>query len=170
MKEAGFESGFAVKFDCPDDNLMKNISIKIAEQLSKINISIDLNILSIGDWLDKIYNRNTTFYLSGWIPSGIDGGEIFEYMLRTVDDERNFGSFNAGYYSNDEVDSIAEQVSWTMETTTRQRLIQQGFGIAMQDVAWIPLFSIEWLYAMRENIDFNPRPDLNIKLDEISYQ
>ena len=170
MKESGFNSGFEVEFDCPNENLMKNISIKIAEQLSEINITLKLNFLSTYDWIDKIINRNTTFYLLGWVPSGIDGGEIFDYMLRTVDDEQHYGSFNAGYYSNSDVDIIADKISWTMDATKRQRLIQQGFEIAMNDVAIIPLFSIKWLYAMNDDIEFNPRPDLNIKLEDIKFK
>jgi peptide/nickel transport system substrate-binding protein len=170
MKDAGLESGFNATLDCPDENLMINISYEIIEQLLDINISVDLNILSVYDWLVEIYDRNTSFYLGGWIPSGVDGGEIFDYMLRSVDDEKNIGSFNAGFYSNSEVDRIGELVTWTMDSSERQELIQQGFAIAMEDVAWIPLFSIQWIYGLSDDIEFNPTPDLNIRVEDIKFK
>ncbi|UCB58975.1 MAG: hypothetical protein JSV67_01375, partial [Thermoplasmatales archaeon] len=170
MKDVGFESGFNISLDCPDENLMKNISNEIANQLLEINITVNLNILSIFDWLNNMYERNTSFYLSGWIPSGVDGGEIYDYLLRSVDDNNNIGTFNAGYYSNPEVDRIGEEITFIMDYKSRLQLIQQGFAIAMEDVAWIPLFSIQWLYGISDDIEFNPRPDLNIKLEEIKLK
>lgn len=170
MKDVGFESGFNVSLDCPDENLMKNISFEIVDQLSEINIIVNLNILSIYDWLNNMYTRNTSFYLSGWIPSGVDGGEIYDYLLRSVDDENNIGSFNAGYYSNPEVDRIGEEITFIMDYEKRLQLIQQGFAIAMEDIAWIPLFSIQWLYGASDDIEFNPRSDLNIKVEEIGFR
>lgn len=170
IKDVGFESGFYVSLDCPDENLMKNISNEIVKQLSEINITVNLNILSIYDWLNKMYTKNTSFYLSGWIPSGVDGGEIYDYLLRSVDDENNIGSFNAGYYSNPEVDRIGEEITFTMDYEKRLQLIQQGFAIAMEEIAWIPLFSIQWLYGTSDDIEFNPRPDLNMKVEEIKFK
>ena len=112
-----------------------------------------------------MYTRNTSFYLSGWIPSGVDGGEIFDYLLRTVDDDNNIGLFNAGFYSNPDIDRIGEEVSYIMDYQNRLALMQEAFEIAMEDVAWIPLFSIHWLYGVSDDIEFTPRPDLNILLD-----
>ena len=117
----------------------------------------------------KINNKNTSFFIMGWIPSGIDGGEIYDYMLRSVDIDSNIGSFNAGYYSNDEVDNIGEQITSTMDSNIRQKLIQKGFEIAMQDVACVPLFSIQWIYGIKDNINFIPRPDLNIRVEDIYF-
>jgi peptide/nickel transport system substrate-binding protein len=148
---------------------MKNISLDIIEQLSEINLSVDLNVLTVYEWMNKISSKNTSFYLIGWVPSGVDGGEIFDYMLRSVDPEKNIGSFNPGYYSNHAVDIIGEKVSWTMDSTVRQKLIQEGFAIAMEDIACIPLFSIQWIYGFSDDIHFIPRPDLNIRLEEIRF-
>jgi peptide/nickel transport system substrate-binding protein len=170
MNEVGFKSGFNVSLDCPDDNLMKNISLDISKQLHDINITTKLNVLSILDWFTKIQEKNTIFYILGWIPSGIDGGEIFDYFLRTIDYENNIGTYNAGYYSNAEVDEIGEKIIWTMDSRIRQKLIQQGFLISMNDVVGIPLFSIQWIYGISDEFIWNPRPDLNIRVEDIKIK
>jgi hypothetical protein len=57
-----------------------------------------------------------------------------------------------------------------MDYEKRLQLIQQGFAIAMEEIAWIPLFSIQWLYGTSDDIEFNPRPDLNMKVEEIKFK
>lgn len=169
LEDAGYEGGFQTTLDCPEENIMKNVSKEIIEQLLKINISVDLNALPLNDYYNKVFSRNTSFYIIGWLP-GIEGGEMFDYLLRSVDDNRSIGTYNAGYYSNSEVDELGEKISWTMDPVERQRLIQQGFTIAMQDVAWIPLFSIQWIYGSSDDLSWKPRPDLNIRVEDISLK
>jgi len=51
-------------------------------------------------------NRNSSFYIIGWIPATGDGGEIFDYILRTINEKEGVGTYNIGYYSNQEIDFI----------------------------------------------------------------
>ncbi len=85
LKEAGYENGFNITLDCPID-WYDDLAIcsEITKQLSSI-INVKLNPLPLEEYFNKILNRNSSFYIIGWIPATGDGGEIFDYILRTID-------------------------------------------------------------------------------------
>ena len=170
MEEAGYEEGFELELDCHEDSQnQKRISEILQTQLSEI-IDVKINFLSIEDYYMKLGSRNSSFYMIGWLVGTGDGGEIFDYMLRTVDQEAGVGTYNLGYYSNPEVDKIGENVSHILDPKTRLEQMQDGFSIAMEDVAWIPLYSPKCVYAIADYIAWNPGPSMTIRVEDIRFK
>ncbi|KYK20023.1 hypothetical protein AYK24_04415 [Thermoplasmatales archaeon SG8-52-4] len=170
MIEAGYEDGFEIELDCHEeaDNL-KLICKLIQSQLSGI-IDIKLNFLPTDEYYMKLFSRNCSFYSLGWLAATGDGGEIFDYMLRTVDHEAGVGTYNLGYYSNSEVDRIGENVSHILYPADRLKLMQDGFRIAMEDVAWIPLYIPKCVYSITNYIAWEPGPSLMIAVEDIEFK
>ena len=115
-------------------------------------------------------DRNTSFYFSGWLTGTGDGGEVFDYILRTVDQEKGIGTYNIGYYSNPEVDRICKEISCVLDPDERLTLMQDGFKIAMDNVAWIPLYIPKCVAAIADYVAWAPKPDYYIKVEEISFK
>jgi len=168
MKDAGYENGFEVVLDTTTLSANRvNVSKTIVDQLLKINITVILNILSSSDFYDKIMSSNSSFYIVGWgIDSG-DAGEIFDNILRSVDINNGFGASNFGNYSNLEIDRIADDLFYNLNTGERLDLMQEGFTIAMEDVACVPLYIYKGVSAMINEIYYQPRADGLIKLEDI---
>ncbi|UCF50399.1 MAG: hypothetical protein JSU91_02650 [Thermoplasmatales archaeon] len=168
MKDSGYENGFEVVLDTTTVSANRvNVSEKIVDQLSRINITVIINILSSNDFYTKIMNRNSSFYLVGWGVDSGDAGEIFDNILRSVDINNGFGAYNFGNYSNPDIDSIADDIFYNMNTIERLNLMQEGFEIAMQDVACVPLYTYKGISAMINEISWQPRADGLIKLEDI---
>jgi peptide/nickel transport system substrate-binding protein len=139
------------------------------EQLSKI-MNFSLNRLPIGDYYEKICTRNTSCYILGWLAATGDGGEIYDYMIRTVDTNAGIGTFNLGYYSNPEIDRIGEEITYVMDYEKRLKLIQDGFEIAMEDIAWIPLLSSKLIYGVVDGVSWEPNNNMLILIEEIKLE
>ena len=168
MKDAGYENGFEVVLDTTTVSANRvNVSETILNQLSKINITVIINILSSNDFYTKIMNRNSSFYLVGWGVDSGDAGEIFDNILRSVDINNGFGEYNFGNYSNPDIDRIADDIFYNMNTIERLNLMQEGFAIAMQDVACVPLYIYKGISAIINEISWQPRADGLIKLEDI---
>lgn len=167
MNESGYSDGFNITFDCWDSNETIKLCNNIAEQLAIININVNVNPLSIDKYYYEITSRNSSFFIIGWMAATLDSGEIFDFLLRTIDDEKGIGTFNYGYYSNPDIDEIGNQISSIMDPWERQQLIQLGFKIAMDDVVIIPMYSPQVNYGYSDFIDWNPRPDMHYKIEEI---
>lgn len=171
LREAGYENGFNLTIDCVE-NYQQQVQIinEIARQLSQI-LSIKVNYLSNDtEYYNKLYMRKCPIYLMGWIPATGDGGEIFDYLLRSENHPLGIGSYNFGFYSNQTIDQITSEVSYTMNQKTRLELMRQGFEIAMDDVACIPLYSSVCNVAFPEYIVWNPRSDLDTLVEEITVK
>jgi peptide/nickel transport system substrate-binding protein len=170
LQEAGYENGFNLTLDCPEGwPTQLKISNEIVRQLSQV-LSVKLNLLPTDEYYNQLYMGNCSIYLLGWIPATGDGGEIFDYLLRSEHDPLGRGSYNFGYYSNATVDHITEEVAHTMNQKTRRDLMRDGFRVAMDDVACIPLYVSVCNIGVADYIAWNPRSDLMTLVEEISVK
>jgi len=170
LKDAGYENGFNLTFDCPEEYPRQiEISEEIAKQLSQI-LSVTVNLLPAHEFYDKLYMRNCSIYFIGWIPATGDGGEIFDYLLRSENDPLGIGSYNLGYYSNQTIDQITQEITYTMNQKTRMELMHEGFKVAMDDVACIPLYISVCSFAYPEYLLWSPRPDFSTLVEEITVK
>jgi len=167
MNNAGYEDGFETILDCREGEVRENASRIIADQLSLINITVDVNILPRDDFFSKISDMNSSFYFVGWAVDSGDAGEIFDNILRSVDFENGFGFSNFGNYSNPLIDSIAKDIFYNMDTRERLNLMKEGFAIAMDDVACIPLYILKGFSVIKDEISWSVRADGLIKIEDI---
>ncbi len=93
--------------------------------------------------------------------------EIFNDLLRSINEQLGYGIFNYGYYANPEIDMIADDIKFEMNNEKRVALMQEGFGIVMDDVACIPLISVKQTYLMKNSMEWSPRADKDIKINDI---
>lgn len=170
LGEAGYEHGFNLTLDCPEGYILQTkISEEIVRQLSQV-VNISINLLSENEYYEKLYMGNCTIYFIGWIPATGDGGEIFDYLLRSEHHPLGRGSYNLGNYSNQTVDNITTEVSYTMNQKTRMNLMREGYKIAMDDVACIPLYVSVCNVAYPKYLEWSPRSDLNTLVEEITVK
>jgi peptide/nickel transport system substrate-binding protein len=171
FSEAGYENGFNVSLYCPENYvLQRELLEEIARQLSLV-INASVQIVSCEDeYYMNLYSGNYSIYFLGWIPATGDGGEIFDYLLRSEHHPLGIGSYNFGFYSNQTVDEITSEVGYTMNQKTRLDLMRQGFSIAMDDVACIPLYISVCNVAFPEYLEWSPRSDLATLVEEITVK
>lgn len=171
LKDAGYENGFTIILDCPENYIVQTqIYEEIARQLSQI-INISVNpITNEEEFYMKLYKGDYPLYFLGWIPTTGDGGEIFDYLLRSKNHSLGRGSYNLGYYSNHTIDELTSEITYTMNQKTRMILMKEGFRIAMDDVACIPLYISVCNNAFPENLVWTPRSDLNTLVEEITVK
>jgi peptide/nickel transport system substrate-binding protein len=167
MNDSGYKNGFTVVFDYSFDVFEKDTIEFIKNQLSEININLTVNSLSYEEYMLKLLTHNVTFYINAWTTGTGDSVEIYDYLIGTHDEEKDIGSFNAGLYSNSTVDRLGENASISMEPFRRLILLQECFKIAMNDVAWIPLFTWKSSYGINNQFIWTPRADQQILIEYI---
>lgn len=167
LKDAGYHQGFKITLDCRESEVREHASRMIADQLSLINITVEVNILSSSDFYSKISKRESLFYFSGWATDSPDAGEIFDNILRSVDFENGFGLSNFGNYSNQVVDEIAENISYSMNPVARLDLMKEGFAIVMEDVVCVPLYILKGYCVVRDEFSLPIRADRLIKVENV---
>ena len=149
MQEAGYGEGFSVTLDCPNNRYVNDEAIcqAVVAMLSRIGITVTLDAQPKSLHFPKLEERETDFYLLGWTPTTIDSGDVFDYLVRTG------GSWNAGGYSNVDLDALAPRIASELDTEVRNALIQEAWEIMLADVAYIPLHHQVLTWGMRDHVD-----------------
>ncbi|MGM0602576.1 MAG: ABC transporter substrate-binding protein [Bacillota bacterium] len=170
LAEAGYPNGFTIQLDSSNDRYINDgqTAQAVAIQLAKVGINVDLNVQTKSAHFDKVLSRNTDFYLLGWSNTNGDGSGSLESLLHTPTDK--YGRFNLGNYSNDELDSVVEKAARTIDEDERLKLMQKAVKIAADDAAQIPLHFQQQLYAVKENVDWDPRPDKYLKIYSMGFK
>jgi len=57
-----------------------------------------------------------------------------------------------------------------MDPQDRLFLMQQGFMIAMEDVAWVPLYIPQRIFGCRNDIDWIPYAGMGYNIEEIKFK
>ena len=165
LTKAGFPNGVEVKLHfAPDRHLKgKEACEVIANQLAKAGIRVELVAQEYG-----VY----------WGKEGVNGGKIpFYYAGRTASDADTLYDqyFHTGMskrigYSNPEFDKLIEEEQKTADHKKRVSLLQQAGRIIMEDVPFVPLYTLAEIYGLARNILWKGNPDNRILAAEIKIK
>lgn len=161
ITEAGYSNGFKTRIDFSSNR--KKVAELIRDDLAKINVTVDLNALpSVYEFMDT---SRSELFLAGWDCSSGDASEFYEFCLHTR--VGSFGEGNYGGYSNPRIDEIDETHAQSTDELQRRRILQEAAGIAMKDLPVLPVYMEDDIYAMKDDLKFDPRADAEIKLIEV---
>lgn len=114
MKEAGYENGFSATMMAPNNRYIEDARIAeaVAAMLAKINIKVDLQTMPKAQYWQRFDERAADITMIGWQSDTQDSANFYEFLAMTPDKATGYGQYNAGNYSNPEVDRL------TLETQT----------------------------------------------------
>ena len=88
------------------------IAEAVAAMLAKINIKVDLQTMPKAQYWQRFDERAGDIMMIGWQSDTQDSANFYEFLVMTPDKATGYGQYNAGNYSNPEVDRL------TLETQT----------------------------------------------------
>jgi len=108
---------------------------------------------------DTLKKVKFDLYFMGFKSELGDAGDF----LKSIVEQYNFGN-----YSNAAIDELIVKQEVTMKPKERLKLLQEAMKILVSDdVFGVPLFEYETLVATKKGIDFNPRIDGFIYLNDL---
>ncbi|MEW9124029.1 MAG: ABC transporter substrate-binding protein [Thermotaleaceae bacterium] len=175
LDEAGYPKQadgyrFEVTLDAPNDRYVKDaeIATAVASYFEKVGIKVNLNLMSRTVFFTYIgaINKegdNTHLCMTGWADSGGESALMALDLLYSMSQDgyikTGYGGVNRGYYQNPEVDKRIDQAIATADTAERDKLMQEIWKIADEDISYIPLHFQKDIYAHNNKIKYHPRKD-----------
>jgi peptide/nickel transport system substrate-binding protein len=157
LAKAGFPSGVEVKLYFSPDRYPKarEVCQVIADQLLKAGVKTEL-----------VSQEFVIF----WGKEGVNGGKLpFYYVGRpAIDADTVYDQyFRSGVtrrigYKNPEFDRLIDEEQKTGDPKKRLEILQQASRILMEDVPFVPLYTLAELYGVARNVIWKPRPDEKI--------
>jgi peptide/nickel transport system substrate-binding protein len=157
LGQAGHPQGLEVKLYFSPDRYpkAKEVCQVIADQLGKAGIRTEL-----------ISQEFAVF----WGKDGVNGGKIpFYYVGRPAADADTVYDqyYRSGVtpriqYKNPEFDKLIDEEQKTGDPKKRVALLQQAGRILMEDVPFVPLYTLAEIYGVARNVIWKPQPDEKI--------
>lgn len=170
LAEAGLPAGFTVEMDFMPDKYraMTPVVTALVEDLGKAGISIVARPRSAPDMIERIQHRTSALYVMGWMSDTGDGRPTYEYLLHTR--TGSFGMFNGGGYSSSDLDAMIEKAAEPLPREEQEDLLRRIAAHVYQELPVIPLYRQGDLYALADDLSFQPRLDRRLRIAEISWQ
>ncbi len=162
LADAGYPNGFEVGMDCPNDRYVNDEKVcqAVVAMLARVGIKVNLRAQTRNLYFAKILRKSdgkpgeTSFYMLGWSPAQTyDVHNVFEALIQTPNKATKKGQFNAGGYSNPEIDKLADAMEQETDKAKRDDMITKATKLYVDDFAYIPLHQQALVWATRKNID-----------------
>ncbi len=154
LAKAGYAKGLEVKLYFSPDRYPKarEVCQVIADQLLKVGVKTEL-----------VSQEFVIF----WGKDGVNGGKLpFYYVGRPATDadtvyDQYFrsGSSKRVEYKNPEFDRLIDAEQKSGDPKKRVAILQQASRILMEDVPFVPLYTLAEIYGVARNIIWQARPD-----------
>jgi len=162
MDEAGYEEGFEVTMDCPNDRYVNDEAIcrAVASMLAKIGVKVTVLAQTKSRYFTKVLEQNdfdTSFYLLGWTPPTFDAHNPLASLMSCR--AGGLGTFNLGGYCNERVSELTKEIKGEVDQAKRQALIDEAFSIHLEEVGHIPLHQQPLSWGVSDRVSVVQRPD-----------
>jgi peptide/nickel transport system substrate-binding protein len=154
MQEAGYADGFSVTMMSPNNRYIEDARIAeaVAAMLAKINIKVDLQTMPKAQYWQRFDERAGDIMMIGWQSDTEDSANFYEFLVMTSDKATGYGQYNAGNYSNSEVDRLTLATQAMTDPKARAEALQKIERILYDDAALLPLHWQHLSWAARKNV------------------
>lgn len=154
MKEAGYEDGFSVTMMAPNNRYIgdQRIAEAVAVMLAKIGIKVDLETMPKAQYWQRFDERAADVMMIGWQSDTQDSANFYEFLVMTPDKETGYGQYNAGNYSNPEVDRLTLETQTMTDPKARAEVLRKIERILYDDAAVLPLQWPHLSWASRSSV------------------
>ncbi|MGL5207902.1 ABC transporter substrate-binding protein [Cetobacterium sp.] len=121
----------------------------IQDQLKKIGIDLEIELLEWGAFLSQTGSGNTDMFIMGWGPSTYDGDYGYYPNIHTSQMGSNG---NRAFYSNPKIDSLLELARKENDIEKRKGYYKEIQEVLNEDVPLIPLYHGNVVYGVNTNL------------------
>ncbi|WP_028310289.1 ABC transporter substrate-binding protein [Derxia gummosa] len=159
LSESGFADGFALTLHGPADRYINDDQIlqAVAQMLARIGIATRVQTYPASAYFQRMRNGEFSVALLGW---GSQSGDLaLRSLLMTPDANAGWGAWNWGRYSSAELDAAVKKALTTLDPAAREAASRAAMGIAMKDVAAVPLHHQLASWGTRRELRYAARTD-----------
>ncbi|WP_415721361.1 ABC transporter substrate-binding protein [Photobacterium ganghwense] len=156
LKEAGYQDGFNIAFDCVQGAYInaEQWCQAVQRYWAKVGINASLNMHPRSTYSTIRDQGKTDIAVLGWanLPL-IDAYSINQQLLHSKDNGI-YGAFNIPTYRNDVVDTYIEQASTELDKDKRVALMAAALKQAQNDLPYMPLHfePVAWVTSKKLSI------------------
>jgi peptide/nickel transport system substrate-binding protein len=163
LAEAGYPGGIDLDLEFRPGRRAE----EIARQLGDAGIRVHPVERPWAKLFPRLLAHQVGFYLGAILAPSADSSDLFDAMVHSRNAALGYGDGNFGDYHNAELDALIQESGSTLDMLTRRAQLERCMHLLMQDLALIPIY-VPWnLFAVRDDLIWQPRRDGYILAREI---
>ena len=161
LADAGYPNGFSLKLDCPNDRYVNDEAIcqAVTAMWTRIGVKTTLQAAPMSQFVTRVMNSDVSAYLFGWGVATFDALYSLDSLMATKDGKTSAGVYNAGRFSNAELDTKIGQIKVEMDIAKRDALLADALKLVKDEYLYLPVHHQIRPWAMRTNVDTQHRAD-----------
>ena len=150
LAEAGYPNGFSVALDCVNVAWREAVCQAATAMLTQVGIRAALRSSPTNQFFPKLSQASASFIEYGWTPNP-DAWASLNALFRTWD-KSGLGTFNAGRYSNPQLDALIDSLRTEPDLTRRRAMVGVALRLVGEDLPFIPLYRRTLNWAMSKKV------------------
>ncbi len=140
----------------------------LARDLSRTGLPIEAVVQPWPELYQRLSAGTVDLFLAGYACDSGSASDLFDAALHTRDAARGYGNTNFMGYSNATFDALVERANATLDERSRRAMLEDASRIVLEDLPIIPLWINESVYAVRDDLKWQPRLDRRVLAHELS--
>ena len=162
LAQAGYPNGFAVTLDCVNIAYRENVCQAATAMLAQVGIRTSLRSAPTNQFFPKLSQGTASFIEFGWTPT-TDAWASLNALFHSWE-KSGAGTFNAGRYSNPQLDTLIDGIRVEPDMTRRRAMIATALRLIRDDLPYIPLYRRTLSWAMNKKVQAVQWPADSIEL------
>lgn len=168
LAEAGYQDGFTTTLMTNDTRERMDIATNIQSQLAEIGITVEIEVLEWGAYIEKLDAGEQEMFILGWSNSTAHADNTF-YPLFHSD---NLGaSGNTVFFENSELDTLIEEARQAQDEAEQLELYKQAEEMLVDLAPMAYLTHKDYLLGVRDEVKgLTMYPSKLLNLKEVSIE
>jgi len=162
LAEAGYPNGFGVTLDCVNVGYREAVCQAAAAMLTQVGIRTQVRSSPTNQFFPKLSQATASFVEYGWTAAP-DPWTTLNGLFRSYDPSGT-GTFNAGRYSNPNLDALIDAVRTEPDLTKRRARVGVALRMIHDDLPYIPLYRRHLNWAAKKGVSVAMWPNDTIEL------
>ena len=157
LAEADYPNGFSVTLDCVNIAWREGVCQAAAGMLSQVGIRTQVRSAPTNQFFPKLSQGTAAFIEFGWTPT-TDAWSTLNGLLRSFEPDGR-GTFNAGRYSNPQLDALIDAIRTEPDLVRRRARVGVALRLIHDDLPLLPLYRRTLNWAMASRVTAQPWPN-----------
>ncbi|MBP7914177.1 MAG: ABC transporter substrate-binding protein [Vitreoscilla sp.] len=168
LAEAGYPNGFAVTWDCLNIAYREKVCQAAAAMLTQVGIRVTLRSMTTTQFVPKLTQGTASMIEYGWTPQ-TDAWSSLNGLFRTWS-AGGQGAYNAGRYSNPQLDTLIDNIRAEPDITRRRAMVGVALRLVADDLPVVPLYRRMLSWAMNKKVSLVHWPNDTVELRWVSVK
>lgn len=149
LAEAGYEDGFEATLWTNDDRERLDIAELVQAQLSAIGVTIHIEQLEWGAYLENTSEGEHEMFILGWSTATGDA----DYLMYNLFHSSQQGDGNRSFIDNPELDELLEEGRRADTDEEREEIYEEAMQLLVDEAMMLYLYHQDYLVGLRDEVE-----------------